>query len=438
MHSSELIAMLTDSRRRTLELTRDLSAEQLSVPLLEIINPPLWELGHIAWFQEKWILRHLRQQPPLRPDADSFWDSAAVAHEDRWTLPLPPLRQTLEYMREVLDRVIDRLGDKELSEQEAYFHWLPVMHEDMHGEAFAYTRQTLGYRAPVLSNPAPSHEPVAPEHPQATENPARGDVLVPGGLFVLGASPGTLFVFDNEKWAHERSVAPFQIARTAVTNAQFADFVEDCGYQRREFWSDDGWRWRAAEGAEHPLYWVRESGSKWTARHFDRSGPLAPGTPVIHVSWYEAEAYCRWAGRRLPFEVEWEMAASVSPDKSGKRPYPWGSETPAPHRANLDGRASGPVEVNAMAQGDSALGCRQMIGNVWEWTATDFQPYPGFVRDPYKEYSEPWFGSAYKVLRGGCWATRSRLIRNTWRNFYTKDRRDVFAGFRTCASTGSQ
>ena len=435
MHSSELIAMLTDSRRRTLELTSDFSAEQFSVPLLDIVNPPLWELGHIAWFQEKWILRHLRERPPLRGDADSFWDSAAVPHEDRWTLPLPPLRETLDYMREVLERVVDRLGSKEVTGQEPYFHWLAVMHEDMHGEAFAYTRQTLGYPAPALLHDSAPRPESAPE--ANSGNQAGGDAHVPGGPFLLGASPGTLFVFDNEKWAHERSVAPFQIARIPVTNAQFANFVEDCGYQRREFWSDEGWRWRETERAEHPVYWVRESSRKWASRHFDRIGPLEPSTPVIHVSWYEAEAYCRWAGRRLPSEVEWEMAASISPDKPGKRPYPWGDEPPRPQHANLDGRNIGCVDVNAMAQGDSAPGCRQMIGNVWEWTASDFQPYPGFVRDPYKEYSKPWFGSAHKVLRGGCWATRSRLIRNTWRNFYTKNRRDVFAGFRTCASTDS-
>lgn len=430
MHSSELIAMLTDSRRRTLELTGDLSREQLGVPLLEIINPPVWELGHVAWFQEKWILRHFRGEAPVRPDGDAFWDSAAVAHEDRWTLPLPTCGQTLEYMEEVLNRVVERLGDRQIGEQEAYFHWLAAMHEDMHGEAFAYTRQTLGYPAPALST-----GPVgpAPSAAAARDDEAGADALIPGGPFLLGASPGALFVFDNEKWAHERIVPPFRIARVAVTNAQFAGFVNDCGYQRREFWSEEGWRWRDAESAQHPVYWTPQSGGKWLVRHFDQAEPLDSGLPVIHVNWYEAEAYCRWAGRRLPSEVEWEMAASLPPDGNGKRPYPWGEEPPAPGRAHLDGRAAGCVDVNAMPRGDSAFGCRQMLGNVWEWTATDFQPYPGFVRDPYKEYSEPWFGGNRKVLRGGCWATRSRLIRNTWRNFYTKDRRDVFAGFRTCA-----
>jgi iron(II)-dependent oxidoreductase len=153
---------------------------------------------------------------------------------------------------------------------------------------------------------------------------------------------------------------------------------------------------------------------------------------VLHVNWHEAEAYCRWAGRRLPTEAEWELAAAGGLDGS-KRRFPWGEERPTPELANLDWRALGCVDVAAFPAGDSVFGCRHMIGNVWEWTASDFLPYPGFVADPYKEYSAPWFGT-HKVLRGGCWATRSRLLRNTWRNFYLPDRRDVWAGFRTCAS----
>ena len=168
------------------------------------------------------------------------------------------------------------------------------------------------------------------------------------------------------------------------------------------------------------------------------SANVGLGLPVIHVNWYEAEAYCNWAGRRLPTEAEWELAASAEPTAEGhgitksKRRFPWGDEPPTPDRTNLDWQSMGLLEVGALPAGDSAFGCRQMIGNVWEWTASEFQPYPGFVVDPYKEYSKPWF-STQKVLRGGCWTTRSRLIRNTWRNFYTPDRRDVWAGFRTCA-----
>jgi iron(II)-dependent oxidoreductase len=423
----QVAAALEDARRRTLELVEDLTDEQLRVPLLPIINPILWEIGHVAWFQEKWALRHLRGEPPVLAHGDALYDSAAVAHDTRWDLALPSRAETLAYMREVLDRVLDRLPPGDLSENEAYFHWLPVMHEDMHDEAFTYTRQTLGYAAPKFSN--------ALALVCAGES-VSGDVEIPGGEFLLGAPRGEVFVFDNEKWAHPVRVEPFRIARMPVTNGEFAEFVDDGGYRRRELWSADGWAWREKARAEHPVYWSCDAAG-WLQRHFDQVHPLSKtlsgaegprAHPIIHVNWFEAEAWCRWAKRRLPTEAEWELAAATTE----KSHYPWGEELPSPERANLDGRALGCVPVSAHAEGDTASGCRQMLGNVWEWTASVFAPYPGFVIDPYKEYSAPWFTGDYRVLRGGCWATRSRLIRNTWRNFYTRDRRDVFAGFRTC------
>jgi iron(II)-dependent oxidoreductase len=260
---------------------------------------------------------------------------------------------------------------------------------------------------------------------------ARGvedDAIVPGGIFPLGATPEEPFVFDNEKWAHPVQLEPFAIARAAVTQAEFAAFVEEDGYRRRDLWSEDGWSWRESVDAQHPVYWQRQASGQWLRRDFDEWRPLELHRPVLHVSWYEAEAYCRWAGRRLPTEAEWEMAAAATP----KRRFPWGDEPPTAARANLDGFALGCRDVADLPDGDSVFGCRQMIGNVWEWTQSTFQPYPGFVADPYKDYSEPWFGRT-KVLRGGCWVTRGRLLRNTWRNYYKPDRRDVWAGFRTCA-----
>jgi iron(II)-dependent oxidoreductase len=216
-----------------------------------------------------------------------------------------------------------------------------------------------------------------------------------------------------------------------VTNDEYAAFVDDRGYHDERWWSEAGRAWRENSGAQHPVYWIRDS-SGWFLREFDKQIPLPPHRPVIHVNWYEAEAYCSWARRRLPTEAEWEMAASSDPAGS-KRFFPWGDDNPSPLKANLDFRSLGPIDVGALPDSDSPFGCRQMIGNVWEWVANDFRPYPGYIVDPYKEYSEPWFGD-HKVLRGGCWATRSNLIRNTWRNFYTPDRRDVFAGFRTCSA----
>src|SRR6184192_1704161 len=402
---------LRDARSRTLLLVSDLDGAQLFGPRLDIVNPPLWEMGHVAWFQEFWTLRNARGRAPLIAQSDALYDSAKVAHDTRWDLPLLDRRSVLDYLETVLEQSISALRP----DDGAYFHQLALFHEDMHDEAFAYTRQTLAY-----PDPCPRPEPPA-------TGVLPGDVAVPGGPYRLGAERGTAFVFDNEKWAHDVEVAPFRIARAPVTNSELVGFVEAGGYRDERLWSPQGWQWRTRSGAQKPVYWERTQGG-WAHRRYDSLGPLAPDHPVTHVSWYEAEAFCAWAGRRLPTEAEWEFAASTP----AKRRFPWGNADPRDTFANLDARAGGTVPVAAHPEGDSAYGCRQMIGNVWEWTATGFEPYPGFEVDPYKEYSQPWFGT-HKVLRGGCWATRARLLRNTYRNFYTPDRRDIFAGFRTCA-----
>ena len=423
-----LVQHVVDARERTFALVGDLADQQLIGPRLAIVNPLLWEIGHVAWFQEHWVLRHGLDEPALRADGDALYDSSAIPHDTRWDLPLPSRAETLDYLRRVRDGVLDCLRNREAAPELVYLALYTVFHEDMHDEAFTYTRQTLAYPAPPI--------PLEPRPPVTGR--AEGDAEVPGGTFLLGATPDLPFVFDNEKWAHEVRVEPFRMARAAVTNAEFAAFTGEGGYGRRDLWSDEGWAWRERTGAEHPVYWGREVGGAWEARVFDAWIPLPPDHAVIHVCWHEAVAFCRWMGRRLPTEAEWEAAAAGEPDAGGsrlgrrKRLYPWGEASPGPAHANLDARHGGTVSVHALPEGDSAFGVRQMIGNVWEWTSSDFGPYPGFIADPYKEYSEPWF-TGHKVLRGGCWATRARLLRNTWRNFYTPDRRDVFAGFRTCA-----
>jgi ergothioneine biosynthesis protein EgtB len=420
---AELIASLKDARARTLALVLDLPAAARLGPRLGVVNPPLWEVGHVGWFAERWLLRHGAGRAPRRADGDALYDSAAVPHEVRWDLPLPSWEETLAFLRAQLDAAIALL---DRGDADASLARLVLFHEDMHGEAFAYTRQTLGYAAPRLGA-----EPAA-------GGPWPGDAQVPGGAFTLGAPDGEAFAFDNERPPRAVVVEPFAIARGPVTQAQLAEFAGDGGYARRELWSDAGWRWRAAAGADAPYAWRRD-GAGWQRRAFDRFVPLEPHRPALHVSWYEAEAYCRWARRRLPSEAEWEVAAAAEPDGQGglaatRRRYPWGDAPPTAARANLDFWSSGAADVAAHAAGDSAFGCRQLLGNAWEWTASDFLPYPGFAPGLYREYSAPWFG-AHKVLRGGCFATRARLVTNAYRNFFTPDRRDVWAGFRTCAPT---
>ena len=425
------VESLREARRRTLALVADLSDEQMIGPRLEIVNPPVWEIGHVAWFQEYWVLRRLNGRAPILPDGDALYDSAKVAHETRWDIRLLSRTEVLRYMQDVFDQVIDRYEKtEEVNEDGAYFLSLVLFHEDMHDEAFGYTRQTLGY-------PQPQFEVSRNDSNERAAFGALGDASIPGGRFLLGSLPDRPFVFDNEMDAHEVELEPFSISRTAVSNAEFAAFVTDRGYERPELWSAAGWQWRQAADAKHPVYWQRH-GNKWLRRNFDHLVALEDHLPALHVNWFEADAFCRWAKRRLPTEPEWEMAASGEPTTDGggitqrKRRFPWGDEPPNPDRANLDWRAGGCIDIDALPASDSAFGCRQMIGNVWEWTASDFTPYPGFVAGPYKEYSAPWFGD-HKVLRGGCWTTRSRLIHNAYRNFYQPHRRDVWAGFRTCA-----
>ena len=349
MEPAELIRDLRAARERTRRVVDDLAGSRELGPKLAIVNPPRWEVGHVGWFQEFWCLRQGSEaRPSILPNADALYNSATVPHDSRWSLPLPSFADTLAYRNEILERVVQGL---ESGIADPYFAELALRHEEMHAEAFHYTRQTLGY-------PAPEGMDVS-----FTPLPTEADFEAPGGLYRLGSAPGE-FVFDNEKWSHPVMLEPFRIARRCVTNAEYRDFVK--------------------AGGKAPAHW-----KDGKLRRFERWVPIPPDEPVMHVSWHDAQAYCAWAGRRLPTEAEWECAAL----------------------AGLEG----------------------MLGVVWQWTASTFLPYPGFVRDPYKEYSEPWFGT-HKVLRGGSFATPKGEARVRFRNFYTPERCDIFAGFRTCAA----
>lgn len=391
---------LRDARSRTLALYGHLDLASVRVPQLPIVNPPVWELSHIAWFQERWCLRYsprtlCLERPSLLKGADDLFDSSAVPHATRWTLPYPPLAELLAYMNRTLEATLAAL--ERTPPEKRYFFMLSLLHEDMHGEALLMTLQTLGFPAP----------PVDASEPPPSEPGAARDIAFPAGTFDLGSAPGSReFVFDNEKWAHAMKVEAFAIADRPVTQREFADFVEDAGH-------------------EAPRYWRRE-GRRWLARRFDRWSPIDDHAPMVHVGLHEAQAYCRWAGRRLPTEDEWEYAGR---NGGAADRYPWGEEPR--ELAALDLRHWAPFTPSD-DEAASRRGMRQMIGGVWEWTSSAFLPYPGFSPDPYRDYSQPWFES-HSVLRGGCFATRARLVHNRFRNFYVADRADAYAGFRTCA-----
>ena len=433
LDSNALSALLQERSLHELELFSDLTDEQLQGESMRDVERPIWEMGHVARFQEYWILRNLEQARPLMDGSDALYDSTKLYSHERFDLAFPSRQATLDYAAAVLDRCVARLASQTptqaLTPDEVYAYLLCILHEDMHAETLTFIRQTLGYPRPGLSTSRDGH-PLAIDPDFAFH-----DVHLPGGVFCLGADDPTAFVFDNEKWGHMVEVEPFSISATTVTNAEFLAFVEAGGYGMKGIWGKRGREWVRRNNVAHPRFWQRGTDGQWCRSDFGKLLPLEPHHPVVHVNWYEANAYCNWAQRRLPTEVEWEMAATPSTSTgAGKPTFPWGDSLPTVDQVNMDWTSMGCVDVRALAAGDTPEGCRQMIGNVWEWTADTFEAYPGFVVDPYAEYSEPSFGKK-KVLRGGSWATRSLLARNTFRNFYMPFRNNIYAGFRTCSAT---
>ncbi len=371
-------------------------ATPLRAPPTPWTDPPLWQLGHVGWFQEYWVGRHLQRNagllrsgagdaPPARlasiePLADGWWDDATVPPETRWTLALPDVATTRAYLLETLETTLDllaRAGDDDVALD---CYRLCLFHEDLHSEALAVAAQTLGVPLPMAAVPA-----------MATRSPVR----VPATRWRLGTEPGG-FALDNERPAHEVAVPEFEIDAQPVSWAQFVEFVDDGGYDTEAWWSPPGWAWlqreAGAEGRRGPRFVEQigvASGAVMQTR-FGRATRMSAQQPAMHLTWWEAEAWARWAGRRLPSEVEWELAAHTA----ARRGFHW--------------------------------------GDVWEWTGTTFRAYPGFVVGAWQDYSLPAFGHC-KAVRGASFATRSRMKQPRFRAFHPPGRDDFFVGFRTCA-----
>jgi iron(II)-dependent oxidoreductase len=416
---------MSRTRRRSAGLTESVDDSDLVKQHSPLMSPLVWDLAHVGSQEEIWLVRDVGGAQALRPDIDDLYDAFQHPRSDRPQLPLLGPDEARKYVGSVREKVFDLLDRVPMSGRrlvdQAFAFGMIVQHEQQHDETMLATHQ-LRRGEPVLSAPPPPRAPAD----------TRGEVHVPAGTFEMGTSVEP-WALDNERPAHPVFVDDFFLDRTPVTNGDFLRFLDDGGYRRPEFWSPAGWDLVERNGLRAPLFWEFD-GVQWLRRRFGHVEPVPPEEPVMHVSFHEAEAYARWSGKRLPTEQEWEKAARFDPRTGRSRRYPWGDEDPGPEHANLGQRHLQPAPAGAYPAGEAPNGARQLIGDVWEWTASDFLPYPGFEAFPYREYSEVFFGPEYKVLRGGAFGVDPAACRGTFRNWDFPIRRQIFTGFR-CART---
>ncbi|BAC75051.1 sulfatase-modifying factor 1 [Streptomyces avermitilis] len=420
---------LTTARERTALLTTCVDEPDLTAQHSPLMSPLVWDLAHIGNQEELWLLRAVAGRDAMRPEIDGLYDAFEHPRAERPSLPLLPPDEARRYASEVRGRALDVLESTAFRgtplTEAGFAFGMIAQHEQQHDETMLITHQLRkGPAALTAPDPAPAPPFTGP-----------AEVLVPGGPFTMGTSAEP-WALDNERPAHERLVPSFYLDTTPVTNAAYQAFIEDGGYGDERWWTAEGWDHIRSHSIEAPLYWRREQG-QWLRRRFGVTEPVPPNEPVLHVCWYEADAYARWAGRRLPTEAEWEKAARHDPVTGRSTRYPWGDADPTPEHANLGQRHLRPAPAGSYPAGASPLGVRQLIGDVWEWTSSDLEPYPGFTAFPYKEYSEVFFGPEHKVLRGGSFAVDPVACRGTFRNWDYPIRRQIFSGFRTARSGAS-
>jgi iron(II)-dependent oxidoreductase len=426
MHE-QIAQRMTEARRRTLELVEPLTDADLHMQHDPLMSPIIWDLGHIAHFEELWLVRNL-EGPVEFGEMPGIFNPFEHPRRVRGALQLPSLGECRALMEEIRSRVMARMCDTSFDAanpllRDGYVYDMVLQHEYQHNETILQTLQ--------LKQGAPYRAPRAYAPPEPRGHVAAGTMVrFPGGRVRIGTDDRAS-AYDNERPAHDVDVRAFAIDVYPTTNGEYLEFMNAGGYTRRELWSDAGWAWLAEANVDAPKYWVRGA-SGWTTRVMDVEGPVNPDLPVCHVCYHEAEAFARFAGKRLPTEREWELAAGWDTSTSSMRNFPWGDAAATPELANVDQLSFGPAPLGAYPDNWSPLGCYGMIGDVWEWTSSDFEKYPGYETFPYPEYSEVFFGPEYKVLRGGSWATRPGVIRNSFRNWDYPIRRQIFSGFR-CA-----
>ena len=424
---ARIAAVLETARRRTLGLTDCLDEDGLKAQHSPLMSPLVWDLAHIGNQEELWLVRDAGGRAAIRPDLDPLYDAFQHPRADRPALPLLAPEPARAYLRQVREQALEVLDDAALDPDgppllaDGFVFGMIAQHEQQHDETMLATHQ-------LRQGPAVLHAPAPPPAPaDAAALPA--EVLVPAGPFTMGTSTDP-WALDNERPAHTVELPAYWLDTAPVTNAAYQEFIADGGYTDPRWWTPAGLRHREQAGLTAPLFWQRD-GDGWLRRRFGRTEPVPGDEPVVHVCWYEADAYARWAGRRLPTEAEWEKAARLDPATGRSRRYPWGDDDPTADHANLGQRHLQPAPAGSYPRGSAPSGARQLIGDVWEWTSSDFEPYPGFTAFPYKEYSEVFFGPDYKVLRGGSFAVDPVACRGTFRNWDYPIRRQIFSGFRT-------
>ncbi len=415
---------MREQTARGLESARDRTARLTEIDTAELVrqhsplmSPLVWDLAHIGQQEDLWLLRggDAARQGLLAAQVERLYDAFEHPRAERVGLPLLSPAEARRFIADVRGRVLDGL---ERAEDDGLFPYVMVtQHEQQHVETMTATHQ-LRRGEPVLGAGAP----LPPGRPVP-----RDAVLVPAGPFTLGVDgadePASL---DNERPAHTVDLPAYRIARVPVTNAEWQEFIDAGGYGDPSWWSTRGWEHRCSAGWERPLFWAAD-GSR---RRFGIVEEVPADEPVQHVSCFEAQAYAAWAGARLPTEQEWEKACAWDPVAGRRRRWPWGESEWTPALANLGGDALRPAEVGAYPAGASAYGVEQLIGEVWEWTSSGFEPWPGFEPMLYADYSAPFFGGDYRVLRGGSWATGGAAVRPSFRNWDLPIRRQIFSGLR--------
>jgi iron(II)-dependent oxidoreductase len=408
MRLSPIADALAEARERTLALVAPLSDADVEAQHNEIMSPLAWDLAHIAAYEELWLVHRHAGLPLSRPELAAMYDAFETPRAVRGDLPLLDRAQALAYLEDVRERVpVEDALSRSTYRPYSFLHDLVVRHEDQHQETMLQAIE-MAHLSPPPAVPRPAR-PDAPGGHSGLES-----VEVPAGPCEIGA-PNGRFAYDNERPRHRVELPAFRIGRTPITNATFLTFVEGGGYERRTWWSDEAWAWKEEYDITHPEGWACGPTGEWRRWTIDGWAPLDPDEPVVHVSWFEADALARSQGARLPSETEWEKAAT------------WDQEAGP---GNLDQGLLGPAPVGAYPEAAAGCGALGMLGDVWEWTSSPFRGYPGFVAHPYREYSEVFFGDRYRVLRGGSWATRSRVASPTFRNWDLPYRRQIFSGVR--------